>query len=96
MKVALIAPPYPLSETPSAPLGLCYVAAAFEAANAEVKIFDYIVRQYSSEKLLEALSLFNPDVIGDTSNTTSLTAILFGAGPDRKSSCHPFKWVLFS
>jgi len=69
MKVALIAPPYPLSETPSAPLGLCYVAAAFEAANTEVKILDYIVRQYSLEKLLEELSLFNPDVIGITSVT---------------------------
>jgi radical SAM superfamily enzyme YgiQ (UPF0313 family) len=69
MKVVLIAPPYPLEETPSAPLGLCYVAAAFEAANAEVKILDYIVRKYSSKKFLEELSLLNPDVIGITSVT---------------------------
>ena len=69
MKVALIAPPYPLEETPSVPLGLCYVASAFETANAEVKILDYIVRKYSAEKLIEELSLFNPDVIGITSVT---------------------------
>ena len=69
MKVALIAPPYPLEETPSAPLGLCYVAAAFEKAGAEVTILDYIVRKYSSEKLLEELSLFKPDIIGTTSVT---------------------------
>ena len=36
MKVALIAPPYPLAETPTAPLGLCYVAAAFEAFQNQV------------------------------------------------------------
>ena len=69
MKVALIAPPYPLEETPSAPLGLCYVAAAFEKAGAEVIILDFIVRKYSPQKLFEALSLFQPDVIGATSVT---------------------------
>jgi anaerobic magnesium-protoporphyrin IX monomethyl ester cyclase len=69
MRVALIAPPYPLSETPTAPLGLCYVAAAFEAANAEVIIVDYIVRKYSPEKLFQDLSAFDPDIIGATSVT---------------------------
>ena len=38
MKVALIASPYPLEEAPSPPLGLCYAAAAFEAAGAEAEI----------------------------------------------------------
>jgi len=69
LKVALIAPPYPLEETPSAPLGLCYVAAAFEKAGAKVIILDYIVRKYFPEKLIEELSLFQPDVIGATSVT---------------------------
>jgi radical SAM superfamily enzyme YgiQ (UPF0313 family) len=69
MKVALIAPPYPLEETPTAPLGLCYVAAAFERAGAEVIILDYIVRKYTPEKLFSELSAFNPDVIGITSVT---------------------------
>ena len=30
MKIALIAPPYPLEEIPSPPLGLTYVAAKWE------------------------------------------------------------------
>jgi len=37
MKIALIAPPYPLEEIPSLPLGLTYIAAVCEAAGAEVK-----------------------------------------------------------
>ena len=74
MKVALIAPPYPLEEGPSAPLGLCYVAAAFEAAGADVKILDFIVRRYSPEKLIAELSSFAPDVIGITSVTLNFYA----------------------
>jgi len=34
MRIAIIAPPYPLEEIPSPPLGVTYVAAAFEAAGA--------------------------------------------------------------
>ena len=50
-------------------MGLCYVAAAFERAGAEVVILDYIVRKYSPEKLSKELSDFQPDVIGITSVT---------------------------
>ena len=76
MKVVLIAPPYPLAEAPSAPLGLCYVAAAFEKANAEVIILDYIVRQYSVEKLRSELNTFQPDLIGITSVTLNFNQAL--------------------
>ncbi len=69
IKIALIAPPYPLEEAPSPPLGLCYVAAACEAAGAQVIILDYIVSKYSPEKLRTALDDFRPDVIGATSVT---------------------------
>ncbi len=69
LKIALIAPPYPLEEAPSPPLGLCYVAAACEAAGAEVRIFDYIVSKYTPEKLRAALDAFRPDVVGATSVT---------------------------
>lgn len=71
MKIALIAPPYPLKEAPSPPLGLCYVAAACEAAGAKVRIFDFIVRKYTPEKLARELSAFQPDVVGATSVTMS-------------------------
>ncbi|MBP8981015.1 MAG: cobalamin-dependent protein [Syntrophobacterales bacterium] len=69
MRVAVIAPPYPLAEAPAPPLGVSYVAAAFLAAGAEVRIFDYIVRQYTPAKLHAELEAFRPDVVGATSVT---------------------------
>lgn len=69
MKIALIAPPYPLEEAPSPPLGICYVAAACEKAGAQVRVFDYIVRKYSPEKLAQDIKDFEPDVVGITSVT---------------------------
>ena len=69
MKIALIASPYPLEEAPSPPLGLCYAAAACEAAGAQVTIVDYIVSRYTPEKLAAALDRFQPDVVGTNSVT---------------------------
>lgn len=69
MRVAIVAPPYPLEEAPAPPLGVTYVAAAFEAAGAEVKIFDYIVSRYTPEKLHRQIDEFRPDVLGATSVT---------------------------
>jgi len=58
-----------MEECPAPPLGITYVAAAFEAAGADVKIIDYIVSRYSSEKLRNELALFKPHVVGATSVT---------------------------
>ncbi|MGD0275094.1 MAG: radical SAM protein [Syntrophales bacterium] len=69
MKVAIIASPYPFEEAPAPPLGISYVAAAFEAAGAEVRIFDYIVNRYTPQKLAAALDNFRPDAIGAGSVT---------------------------
>ena len=69
MRVAIIAPPYPLEEAPAPPLGVTYVAAAFEYAGAEVRIFDYIVSGYTPEKLRAQLDEFQPHVVGSTSVT---------------------------
>jgi anaerobic magnesium-protoporphyrin IX monomethyl ester cyclase len=69
MKVALVAPPYPLEEIPSPPLGICYAAAACEAAGADVRVFDYIVGCYTPENLKAALDAFQPDIVGATSVT---------------------------
>jgi len=69
MKVAIIAPPYPLEEAPAPPLGVSYVAAAFEAAGCYVKIIDYIVSRYTPEKLKKELDTFEPDIVGATSVT---------------------------
>ena len=69
MRVAIIAAPYPLEEFPSPPLGIAYVAAAFEAAGCEVRIFEYIVSHYSKEKLAGQLADFQPDAVGAGSVT---------------------------
>ncbi len=69
MRVAIIASPYPLQEAPAPPLGISYVAAAFEAAGADVKILDYIVSRYSVEKLTAELEAFQPDLVGAGSVT---------------------------
>jgi radical SAM superfamily enzyme YgiQ (UPF0313 family) len=69
MKIAIIAPPYPLAEAPAPPLGISYVAAAFEAAGCRVKIIDYIVSRYTPEKFEAELDAFEPDVVGATSVT---------------------------
>jgi anaerobic magnesium-protoporphyrin IX monomethyl ester cyclase len=69
MRVAIVAPPYPLEEAPAPPLGVTYVAAAFEAAGAEVRIFDYIVSRYTPEKIRMQLDDFRPDLLGSTSVT---------------------------
>jgi radical SAM superfamily enzyme YgiQ (UPF0313 family) len=75
MRVAVIAPPYPLEEAPAPPLGITYVAAAFAAAGAEVKILDYIVTRYTPEKLKAELDAFKPDAVG----ATSVTLNFYGA-----------------
>lgn len=69
VKVAIIAPPYPLEEAPAPPLGVSYVAAAFEAAGCRVRVIDYIVSRYTPEKLRAELDAFEPDVVGGTSVT---------------------------
>ena len=69
MRVAIIAPPYPLEEAPAPPLGVTYVAAAFEQAGADVRIFDYLVAGYTPEKLKAQLDEFRPEVVGTTSVT---------------------------
>jgi anaerobic magnesium-protoporphyrin IX monomethyl ester cyclase len=69
MRVAIIAAPYPLEEFPSPPLGISYVASAFEAAGCDVRILDYIISGYSKEKLALQLADFQPDAVGAGSVT---------------------------
>jgi radical SAM superfamily enzyme YgiQ (UPF0313 family) len=66
MRVLLINPYYPISETPSPPLGLAYLAAALQQAGAEVKILDYVVYPYRRDTLESVLKQFQPQVAGAT------------------------------
>lgn len=69
MRFLLINPYYSISETPSPPLGLAYLAAALEKANIEVKILDFVVFPYSRSYLESELKSFSPHLVGSTSVT---------------------------
>ena len=69
MRVLLINPFYPISETPSPPLGLAYLGAALEKAGVQVKILDYVVYPYRRDALEAVLKEFKPQVAGATAVT---------------------------
>jgi radical SAM superfamily enzyme YgiQ (UPF0313 family) len=72
MRVLLINPFYPISETPSPPLGLAYLAAAMEEAGAEVRVLDLVVTPYSAEMLAKILDDFQPELVGLTAVTMTV------------------------
>jgi radical SAM superfamily enzyme YgiQ (UPF0313 family) len=76
MRVLLINPFYPISETPSPPLGLAYLAAALEAAGMEVRVLDLVVRPYSEEMLAAVLDELRPGLVGATAVTMTIDAAL--------------------
>ena len=66
MRVLLINPFYPISETPSPPLGLAYLAGALSASGVEVKILDLVVFPYSRTMLANLIQTFRPHIAGLT------------------------------
>jgi radical SAM superfamily enzyme YgiQ (UPF0313 family) len=68
-RALLINPYYPVSETPSPPLGLAYLAGALEAAGVTVQILDLVVMPQTSSTLSAVLNRFQPDVVGVTAVT---------------------------
>ena len=72
MRVLLINPFYPISETPSPPLGLAYLASALSEAGFEVKILDLVVYPYSQAMLQNVLEQVQPQLVGLTAVTMSL------------------------
>ncbi len=66
MRVLLINPSYPISETPSPPLSLAVLAAALEQAGIEAAICDYVVHPYRPGDLEEAIHRFDPQIAGIT------------------------------
>jgi len=69
MRFLLVNPFYPISETPSPPLGLAFLAAALERAGIEVKILDLVVFSYSKKMLESVLKGFLPHIVGITAVT---------------------------
>ena len=73
MRVLLINPYYPISETPSPPLGLAFLAGALEAADIEVKILDLVVYPYTKQNLEKIISDFVPHLVGATAVTMNFS-----------------------
>jgi radical SAM superfamily enzyme YgiQ (UPF0313 family) len=69
MRTLLLMPPYPITEFPTIPMGMSYVAAALRKAGKEVQVEDFLVGQYSKEKLRRRIEEYQPDIVGITSVT---------------------------
>jgi radical SAM superfamily enzyme YgiQ (UPF0313 family) len=80
MRVLLINPFYPISETPSPPLGLAYLAAVLQEAGVFVRVLDLVVYPYSAEGMEQVIGEFQPDVAGLTAVTMNVDRALVLAG----------------
>jgi radical SAM superfamily enzyme YgiQ (UPF0313 family) len=76
MRILLINPYYPLSETPSPPLGLAYLAAALAESGVEVKILDLVVFPYSRAMLQTLIEAFKPQMAGLTAVTMTFDSAM--------------------
>ncbi len=69
MRFLLINPFCPITEGPTPPLGISFLAAALERAGVEVRILDFTVFPYSKGFLETVLNEFQPSMVGSTSVT---------------------------
>jgi len=76
VKVLLVNPFYPLSELPSPPLGIGYLAASLLRAGHDVRVYDLVVMRHDRKKLGAVLKQFQPDLVGATSVTMTFDSAL--------------------
>jgi len=69
MRFLLINPFCLLSEGPTPPLGVAFLAAALEEAGIEVKVLDLVTYPYDRRRLESLLKTFKPHVVGSTAVT---------------------------
>jgi anaerobic magnesium-protoporphyrin IX monomethyl ester cyclase len=72
VRILLINPFYPISETPSPPLGLAFLAGALERAGNDVKILDCVVFPFNRDLLASLLQTFKPHLAGATAVTMTV------------------------
>lgn len=69
MRFLLINPYCELSEGPTPPLGIAFVAAALERAGVEVKVLDLVTSPYDKQSFAQLLADFRPHIVGATAVT---------------------------
>jgi len=69
MRFLFINPFCPLSEAPTPPLGVAFLAAVLEDAGIEVKILDLVTYPYDTGMLESLLESFRPQIVGSTAVT---------------------------
>ena len=74
MRVLLINPHYPISETPAPPLGLAFLAGFLLKSKIEVHILDFAVIPWNNETLEKEIKAFKPDIVGSTAVTMNFDA----------------------
>jgi len=69
MRFLLINPYCELSEGPTPPLGIAFVAAALERAGAEVRVLDLVTSPYDRQSFARLLAEYRPHIVGATAVT---------------------------
>jgi anaerobic magnesium-protoporphyrin IX monomethyl ester cyclase len=72
LRVLLINPFYPISETPSPPLGLAFLAGALARSGNEVKLLDCVVFPFNRDFLGAMMRDFKPQIAGATAVTMNV------------------------
>ena len=75
-RVLLINPFYPITETPSPPLGLAYLAGSLESAGVAVRLLDGVVGPLTNGHLARELTAFAPQWVGVTAVTMTVNRAL--------------------
>ncbi len=75
-RVLLINPFYPITETPSPPLGLAYLAGSLESAGVAVRLLDGVVGPLTNGHLARELAAFAPHWVGVTAVTMTVNRAL--------------------
>lgn len=69
MRFLLINPYCQLSEGPTPPLGIAFVAAALERSGVEVRVLDLVTSPYDRQSFAQLLADFRPHIVGATAVT---------------------------
>ena len=75
-RIVLINPPYSIENSPSPPLGLIYLATYLKKKGYDVILDDYVVNNYSLDRVKKIVESFKPDFAGSTGATMNILSSL--------------------